>query len=75
MDFVAAVIREQSGKFLIEELEIEEPRDDEVLVRIVGVCLEISEDLNFRVMEIVRAAGARFALPGKSIYMKSLIWA
>jgi len=32
--------------------------------------LEIAEDLNFRVMEIIQAAGARFALPGKSIYME-----
>ena len=32
--------------------------------------LEVAEDLNFRVMEIVHAAGARFALPGKSIYLE-----
>jgi MscS family membrane protein len=32
--------------------------------------LEVAEDLNFRVMEIVQAAGARFALPGKSIYLE-----
>ena len=32
--------------------------------------LEIGEDLNFRVMEIVHSAGAKFALPGKSIYME-----
>ena len=32
--------------------------------------LEIAEDLNFRIMEIVQSAGARFALPGKSIYME-----
>jgi MscS family membrane protein len=32
--------------------------------------LEIGEDLNFRVMEIVQASGAKFALPGKSIYME-----
>jgi MscS family membrane protein len=32
--------------------------------------LEIAEDLNFRIMEIVHAAGAEFALPGKSIYME-----
>jgi MscS family membrane protein len=32
--------------------------------------LEIGEDLNFRIMEIVHAAGVRFALPGKSIYME-----
>jgi MscS family membrane protein len=33
--------------------------------------LEIGEDLNFRIMEIVHAAGVRFALPGKSIYMEA----
>jgi MscS family membrane protein len=32
--------------------------------------LKIGEDLNFRVMEIVQDAGAKFALPGKSIYME-----
>jgi MscS family membrane protein len=32
--------------------------------------LEIAEDLNFRIMEIVDSAGARFALPGKSIYVE-----
>ena len=31
---------------------------------------EIEEDLNFRIMEIVQDAGAKFALPGKSIYME-----
>lgn len=32
--------------------------------------LEIGEDLNFRILEIVHAAGVRFALPGKAIYME-----
>ena len=32
--------------------------------------LEIAEDLNYRVMEIVRGAGARFALPGRTLYME-----
>ncbi len=32
--------------------------------------LEIGEDLNFRIMEIVQNQGAKFALPGKSIYME-----
>jgi MscS family membrane protein len=30
--------------------------------------LEIAEDLNLRVMQIVQAAGARFALPGRTLY-------
>ena len=36
MKIKAAVVREQSGPFKIEEVELDEPRDDEVLVRIVG---------------------------------------
>ena len=36
----AAVVREKGGPFIIEQLQLEEPRDDEVLVRIVatGMC-------------------------------------
>jgi MscS family membrane protein len=33
--------------------------------------LEIAEELNFRVMEIVRDSGAQFALPGRALYMES----
>ncbi|MGD9041682.1 MAG: alcohol dehydrogenase catalytic domain-containing protein, partial [Desulfobacteraceae bacterium] len=36
MEIKAAVIFEQSGEFSIEELELSDPNDDEVLVRIVG---------------------------------------
>ncbi len=36
MKIKAAVVREQSGPFKIEEIELDEPRDDEILVRIVG---------------------------------------
>ena len=36
MKIKAAVVREKSGPFKIEEIELDEPRDDEVLVRIVG---------------------------------------
>ncbi len=32
----AAVVRERSGPFVIEDVELDEPREDEVLVRIVG---------------------------------------
>jgi MscS family membrane protein len=32
--------------------------------------LEIREELNLRIMEIVEAAGARFALPGRSLYLE-----
>lgn len=40
MNITAAVVRRPSGPFAIEEVEIEEPRPDEVLVRIVatGIC-------------------------------------
>jgi aryl-alcohol dehydrogenase len=33
----AAVVRETGGKFLIETVQLDDPRDNEVLVRIVGV--------------------------------------
>jgi aryl-alcohol dehydrogenase len=36
MKIKAAVVREMSGAFKIEEIELDEPREDEVLVRIVG---------------------------------------
>ena len=40
MEINAAVVSEQSGDFIIEKLQIEEPNPDEVLVRIVssGIC-------------------------------------
>ncbi len=40
MEIRAAVISERSGPFRFEQLELDEPRDDEVLVRIVavGIC-------------------------------------
>jgi aryl-alcohol dehydrogenase len=37
MKIKAAVVREKSGAFSLEDLELEEPREDEVLVRIAGV--------------------------------------
>ncbi len=39
MKITAAVLREPTGPFLLEELELEEPRDNEVLVRMVGAGL------------------------------------
>lgn len=36
MKTTAAVVRERSGSFLLEDIDIAEPRDDEVLVRVVG---------------------------------------
>jgi aryl-alcohol dehydrogenase len=40
MNIRAAVVWKRSGPFRIEEIELEEPRDDEVLVRVVssGIC-------------------------------------
>ena len=40
MKIKAAVVREKSGKFLIEEIDLDNPRDDEVLVRMTasGIC-------------------------------------
>jgi aryl-alcohol dehydrogenase len=37
MEIKAAVVYEQSGKFSIEQLQLSDPNDDEVLVRIAGV--------------------------------------
>jgi aryl-alcohol dehydrogenase len=37
MKITAAVVREKSQPFAIEELELDDPREDEVVVRIVGV--------------------------------------
>jgi len=37
MEIKAAVVYEQSGKFSIEQLQLSDPKDDEVLVRIAGV--------------------------------------
>ncbi len=36
MKIKAAVVRETSGPFKIEEIELDDPREDEVVVRIVG---------------------------------------
>jgi aryl-alcohol dehydrogenase len=40
MEIKAAVIFKKSDKFKIEQLDLSDPRDDEVLVRIVaaGIC-------------------------------------
>ena len=40
MEIKAAVVHEPSGKFVIERLQLSDPRDDEVLVRIAaaGIC-------------------------------------
>ena len=39
MKITAAVLREPTARFEIEELELADPRDDEVLVRMVGAGL------------------------------------
>ena len=39
MEITAAVVREPGGSFNVEQLELDNPRHDEVLVRIVGVGL------------------------------------
>jgi aryl-alcohol dehydrogenase len=40
MEITAAVVRERGGRFALEAAELEDPRDDEVLVRIAaaGIC-------------------------------------
>lgn len=37
MNIKAAVVREKGGDFIIEDVQLEEPRANEVLVRVVGV--------------------------------------
>ncbi|RBI58374.1 NAD(P)-dependent alcohol dehydrogenase [halophilic archaeon] len=37
MDIKAAVVNEEGGPFTIEDIELDDPQDNEVLVRIVGV--------------------------------------
>lgn len=57
MKTVAAVVHEQGGPFLLEEVTLDEPRADEVVVRMVatGLC---HTDLS------VRAGAIPFPLPG-----------
>ncbi len=37
MEIKAAVVREKGGEFILENLQLEEPRADEILVRVTGV--------------------------------------
>lgn len=37
MKALAAVLHERGGKMVIEEIELAEPKEDEVLVKVVGV--------------------------------------
>ena len=54
-------------------------RDDAILIKVSSYIkttdylefLGISEELNYRIIDIVRDSGTGFALPGKSIYMES----
>ncbi|CCW16490.1 probable aryl-alcohol dehydrogenase protein [Sphingobium indicum BiD32] len=39
MEIAAAVVRNAGGRFTLETVQIDQPRDDEILVRIVGVGL------------------------------------
>jgi aryl-alcohol dehydrogenase len=47
MRISAAVVREKDGPFLIEELELEDPREDEVRVRVAGTGI-CHSDLSIR---------------------------
>ena len=40
MNIQAAVVRQKSGPFVIEDIQLDEPRADEVIVRVVsaGIC-------------------------------------
>ena len=54
------------------------PRNDAILIKLrsfikttdYAVFLGIAEDINIQIMEIVKSAGASFALPGRAIYME-----
>jgi aryl-alcohol dehydrogenase len=66
MQIQAAVARERNGNFRIETLELDDPRKDEVLVRIeaVGLC---HTDLVFRDMETPLTLPAVFGHEGAGI--------
>ncbi len=69
----AAVVFEQSGKFSIEELQLSDPNDDEVLVRIVGAGI-CHTDLVARDMHLpippARALPAVFGHEGAGVVEK-----
>jgi aryl-alcohol dehydrogenase len=69
MKITAAVVREGSGPFTIEEIELDDPRDDEVLVRIVGVGL-CHTDLVCRDLEYPVALPAVFGHEGAGVVEK-----
>jgi aryl-alcohol dehydrogenase len=82
----AAVARERSGPFALEELDLEEPRDDEVAVRIcgAGIChtdlamragrVPLPVVLGHEGAGIVQAVGARVAKvrPGDHVVLSFL---
>lgn len=58
MKITAAVMREKGGQFQLEEIELDEPRDNEVLVRMVatGIChtdIDICDDWDGAAVPVV----------------------
>jgi aryl-alcohol dehydrogenase len=66
----AAVVREKSGPFIIDEIELDGPRDDEVLVRLVscGIC---RTDLEARDGNLMIPMPAVFGHEGAGIVEKT----
>jgi aryl-alcohol dehydrogenase len=69
MKIKAAVVREKSGPFVIEEIELDDPRDDEVLVRVVG-CGVCHTDLICRDQYLPVALPAVFGHEGSGVVEK-----
>jgi aryl-alcohol dehydrogenase len=70
MKIKAAVVREKSGPFLIEDVELDEPRDNEVLVRIAGTGL-CHTDLGSREQKIPCALPVVLGHEGAGIVEKT----
>lgn len=72
----AAVVFERSGKFNIEQIEISEPNEDEVLVRIVaaGIChTDLAGREQYLPIPPTRAFPAVFGHEGAVVVEKAVI--
>lgn len=69
MEIKAAVVRRNSGDFTIEKLELDDPRDNEILVRVegVGIC---STDLSGQKQKIPVRLPAVFGHEGSGVVEK-----
>ncbi len=69
MEIKAAVVRRNSGEFMIENLELDDPREDEILVKVVGVGI-CSTDLSGQTQKIPAKLPAVFGHEGSGIVEK-----